>query len=220
MKFRASVTLDFDVECTTEDAQALLKHRLGQIGATVSSITLAECLTGQVHVTDPEEATIVYVDGGCNIREQGIGAWAWRAIPPEGDPIERTGGWWGSTNNRMELMAVIRALDALPIGPPIIVIADSEYVIKGCTQWARNWKKYGWKTSAGGDVKNRDLWEALLALYELHDISFRHVKGHSGDENNEAVDALCTATMAALKAERQAGKTFHVDVNGPAYEAA
>ena len=91
------------------------------------------------------------------------------------------------------------------IGPQIVIYSDSEYVIKGCTQWAKNWVKNGWKTYQGGQVINRDLWEILIALYQLHNVRFEWVKGHSGIPENERCDELCTAAMTALYKEALAG---------------
>jgi ribonuclease HI len=107
----------------------------------------------------------------------------------------------------MEMIAVIRALETIEIGQKIKIYSDSEYLIKGCTQWARNWVKNGWKTYQGKDVINRDLWEILIALYQLHDVTFEWVKGHAGVEENERCDALCTATMQALHKEALASAT-------------
>ena len=84
-----------------------------------------------------------------------------------------------TTNNRMELTALIKALEHIEIGPPVRVFADSEYVIKGLTVWSRNWVRNGWKTATGNPVINQDLWEHALMLYKLHSVKFEWVNPHS-----------------------------------------
>ncbi len=144
---------------------------------------------------------VVYTDGGCDkAGHKSPGAWAFVAeIPGRAAPFEMTGGTWETTNNQMELTAVLRALENLEIGVPILVVCDSEYVIKGCTDWGRKWRSNNWiAASTGKPVKNRDLWEPLLTLCDLHDVQFKHVPGHQGIPGNERVDVLCTQAMKAL----------------------
>jgi ribonuclease HI len=170
-------------------------------------------------VDNPPDMTTVYTDGGCNTRKKGLGAWAFRVVLPTGEASHKAGGIWGTTNNRMELMAVTKALEFLEIGPPVRVVSDSEYVIKGLTLWHKSWVKHNWVNYEGKKIKNRDLWEPLIALHSLHNVEYQHVKGHSGHVENEAVDALCTATMKRLEQERLQGKGFGIDPNGPIYDA-
>lgn len=151
-----------------------------------------------VRNADKEPETIVYTDGGCDLKKNGIGAWAFVAQLPNGQEVERVGTALETTNNRMEMQALIEALKVLEIGSPLVIHADSQYVINGVTVWSRNWVRNGWRTASGGDVGNRDLWEELLQLYALHQVRFVHVRGHTGVPGNERVDELCTEAMTAL----------------------
>lgn len=144
------------------------------------------------HVT---EEVVVYTDGGCDARRGGIGAWAFVVQKQDGSIEEFCEVVTETTNNRMELTALIKALEHIEIGPPVRVFADSEYVIKGLTVWSRNWVRNGWKTATGNPVINQDLWEHALMLYKLHSVKFEWVKGHTGIELNERCDALCTDAM-------------------------
>ena len=141
---------------------------------------------------------IVHTDGGCDARRGGIGAWAFIARIPGQPPVTKCEGVEGTTNNRMEMQAVIEALRMLEIGAKITICSDSEYVIKGVTQWSRNWVRNGWVTRDGAPVKNAELWRELLDLYRLHEVKFVHVKGHSGVEDNKWCDQACTQAKQAL----------------------
>ena len=112
-------------------------------------------------------------------------------------------------------MAVLEALSAVPMGPPVLVFSDSEYVIKGTTVWARGWIKNGWLTADGKPVKNKDLWLKLIALHQLHDVQFQHVKGHAGHQYNELCDQLCTEAMAQATKDMLAGQQIMLDDGGP-----
>ena len=103
-----------------------------------------------------------------------------------------------TTNNRMELMAVISALEALKRPVPIRLYTDSEYVRRGITEWLKSWKARGWKTADRKPVKNQDLWERLDAIASRHEIEWHWVKGHSGVPGNERVDRLANAAIDAL----------------------
>lgn len=152
------------------------------------------------------DIVVVYTDGGCDAKK-GVGAWAF-TVQEAGKPMyEASGPMVNTTNNRMELTAVIKALEHIEIGVPIMIHADSEYVIKGITQWSKGWQRNGWVNSMGKPVVNRDLWEHLIKLYSLHSVMFKHVKGHSGIEGNERVDELCTEEM--LKAQAKIGAIDH-----------
>jgi ribonuclease HI len=164
-------------------------------------------------VGDKSPLTIVYTDGGCDHKRNGAGAWAFLAHPAHGPQCQRVEGVMQTTNNRMELMAVIKALEDLEIGPPIRVVSDSKYVIEGATKWHKNWRRNGWLTADGKPVKNRDLWEALVPLVQVHDVHFVHVKGHSGHEFNDHVDELCTIALNDVHALYMQGKTVPLDVN-------
>ena len=109
---------------------------------------------------------------------------------------------WGSeeatTNNRMELQAAIKGLEALKKPSKVILTTDSQYVRKGITDWIRNWKAKGWKTANKSPVKNKDLWLRLDELTQTHDVDWRWVKGHSGHVENERVDGLANRGIAEL----------------------
>lgn len=111
---------------------------------------------------------------------------------------ELWGGERDTTNNRMELTAAIRGLEALNRASSIVLTTDSQYVRKGITEWIKGWKAKGWKTAGRQPVKNRDLWERLDELCDTHNIDWRWVKGHSGHVENERVDALANRGIDEL----------------------
>ena len=130
----------------------------------------------------------VHTDGAC-LGNPGPGGWG--ALLRYGQhERELGGGDRATTNNRMELTAVIEALTSLKRSCDVIVYTDSQYVRQGITEWMPSWVRRGWKTAGGDPVKNRDLWERLHAAAGRHAIDWRWVKGHSGDPDNERVDAL------------------------------
>jgi ribonuclease HI len=137
---------------------------------------------------------IVYTDGACS-GNPGPGGWAW-AVAPEGQP-RGSGGETLSTNQRMELLAVLEALRALdPTQRSIEVASDSTYVVN-CfrDRWWYKWQRNGWRNSKKEPVANVDLWKPLVDLVNSGDVRFRWVKGHSGDPMNDLVDALAVAAM-------------------------
>lgn len=111
---------------------------------------------------------------------------------------ELSGAEPDTTNNRMELTAVIRALEALKRPVKARVFTDSQYVMKGVLEWMPSWKKRGWKTADKKPVKNQDLWQALDALVPVHELEWHWVKGHSGNVGNERVDALANRAIDAM----------------------
>ncbi len=136
----------------------------------------------------------IYTDGACK-GNPGIGGWG--AVLVSGTHRkELFGGEALTTNNRMELMAVIAALEGLKVPSRVLLHADSQYVLKGIAEWLPNWKKRGWRTSANGPVKNADLWRRLDALAALHDVQWIWVKGHAGHVGNERADALANMGVA------------------------
>jgi ribonuclease HI len=138
----------------------------------------------------------IYTDGACR-GNPGPGGWG--ATLEFGEHFrELSGAEADTTNNRMELMAVIRAFEALKRRAAVRVYLDSEYVRRGITEWLPNWKARDWRTADRKPVKNRDLWEQLDAAVQGHDIEWRWVKGHSGIPGNERVDALANAAIDAL----------------------
>ena len=130
----------------------------------------------------------IYTDGACRGNP---GAGGWGALLISGDKRKTLhGGEPETTNNRMELMAAIEALNALKGRQSVVLHTDSKYVMDGLTQWLPNWKKRDWKTSARKPVKNKDLWQALDEAANNHDVTWKWVKGHNGDPGNEAADEL------------------------------
>jgi ribonuclease HI len=135
-------------------------------------------------VTDVE----IHTDGACR-GNPGPGGWG--AILRMGErERELWGGELATTNNRMELTAAIRALEALRRSCTVVAYTDSEYLRKGITEWLASWKQRGWKTADRKPVKNADLWRRLDELVAQHDVSWHWVKGHSGHPDNERADAL------------------------------
>jgi ribonuclease HI len=135
----------------------------------------------------------IFTDGACS-GNPGPGGWA--AILRSGThEREISGGERATTNNRMELMAVIRALEALKQDCAVTIHTDSRYVMDGAQKWLKNWKANGWKTADKKPVKNEDLWRALDAARAAHDIAWRWVAGHSGHVENERADALARAAI-------------------------
>lgn len=136
----------------------------------------------------PRPKVVIYTDGACkgNPGPGGWGVWM-RAGEHE---KEMFGGESGTTNNRMELTAVIEALASLKRTCDVTIYTDSEYVRKGITEWIHGWKSRGWKTADRKPVKNVELWQRLDALAALHRVDWRWVRGHAGDPGNERADAL------------------------------
>jgi ribonuclease HI len=131
---------------------------------------------------------VIYTDGACS-GNPGPGGWG--AVMISGAHVkEICGGEPGTTNNRMELMAAIQALEALKKPCKVELHTDSTYVMKGISEWIFGWKKRGWKTADGKPVKNDDLWRRLDTARARHDVSWNWVKGHAGHELNERADAL------------------------------
>ena len=143
-----------------------------------------------------------YTDGGCS-GNPGPGGWGVVLEAREGDNLlksrELSGGEPDTTNNRMELTAAIRALEALDKPSAITVVSDSTYVRDGITKWIHGWKRNGWKTAAKKDVKNADLWQALDTAQARHTVTWDWVKGHAGHPQNERADDLATAEIKRLK---------------------
>jgi ribonuclease HI len=133
----------------------------------------------------------IYTDGACK-GNPGPGGWGVLLVSQDGREKELFGGELLTTNNRMEMMAVLEALRALKRPCMVTLYLDSQYVLKGITEWLPGWKSKGWKTAARQPVKNADLWQQLDALIAggAHSIDWRWVKGHAGDSGNERADAL------------------------------
>jgi ribonuclease HI len=139
------------------------------------------------HVTASTSIEI-WTDGACR-GNPGPGGWG-ALMRSGGHERELHGGQADTTNNRMELTAVIEALAAIKRAGHVVVHTDSQYVKLGITEWMANWKRRGWKTADNKPVKNQDLWQRLAELAAAHHVDWRWVKGHAGDAGNERADAL------------------------------
>lgn len=153
------------------------------------------------------DATLsIYTDGGCH-GNPGKGGWAYVMVThdSQGEKIiaEKQGGEKETTNNRMELTAVIEALRELKITPDlprkIEVYTDSQYVQKGISEWIHNWKRNSWKTAGKQPVKNKDLWVELDSLSQGFSIDWKWVKGHAGNIYNERCDSMTQSAIASLR---------------------
>ncbi len=146
--------------------------------------------------TDPLPAVELYTDGGCS-GNPGPGGWAFILKHPDtGKLLEQSGGEKMTTNNRMELIAVVRGLEALRRPTRVTLFTDSVYVGKGLSEWMRNWKANGWQRREGkhlAPVKNDDLWKQLDLLVAQHALTYRRVAGHSGHPENDRCDELAVA---------------------------
>lgn len=136
---------------------------------------------------------VIYTDGACS-RNPGPGGWGALLIYG-GERKELKGGEAETTNNRMELLAAIRALEALNRRCRVDLHTDSNYLRHGITEWIRKWKRNGWKTANWKPVKNDDLWQRLDELQAGQDVDWHWVKGHAGDEGNERADQLAREGM-------------------------
>lgn len=145
----------------------------------------------------------IHTDGACS-GNPGPGGWA-AVLSWKDETREISGGALLTTNNRMELQAVIEALQSLKRPCIVDLYTDSQYVRTGITEWINNWKKNGWRSAAKKPVKNADLWQALDELAGKHKISWHWVRGHSGDELNERVDQLAVAALRPFK--KKTGQT-------------
>jgi ribonuclease HI len=144
-----------------------------------------------------EEAVEVYADGACR-GNPGPGGWG-VLLRLGARERELYGGEPATTNNRMELTAVIRALESLRRRCAVRVYTDSQYVQKGISEWIRNWKRRGWRTAGRTPVKNVDLWQRLDALAQGHEIEWHWVRGHAGHEGNERADALANRAIDEMQ---------------------
>ncbi|MEJ2388899.1 MAG: ribonuclease HI [Chromatiaceae bacterium] len=137
------------------------------------------------------ERVEIFTDGSC---KGNPGPGGWGAVLRYGQhEKELSGGEPMTTNNRMELMAVIRALEALKRASRVRVTTDSQYVKRGVTEWLARWKRNGWRTAQRESVKNRDLWERLDRAMAVHDLQWQWVRGHAGHPENERADRLANS---------------------------
>jgi ribonuclease HI len=141
--------------------------------------------------------TVIYADGACR-GNPGPGGWGVLLISGE-HRKDLSGSEPHTTNNRMELMAAIRGIEALKKpGTVARIYTDSQYVIKGISEWVPSWKQRGWKTADKKPVKNQDLWERLDQLAQAHELEWHWVREHSGVEGNEHVDQLANQAIDAM----------------------
>lgn len=146
---------------------------------------------------------VIYTDGAC---KGNPGPGGWGVLLQSGPTTkELYGGETGTTNNRMEMMAVIQALAALKRPCAVTLYLDSQYVLKGITEWLPGWKAKGWRTAAKAPVKNAELWQRLDALVHGagHKIDWRWVRGHNGDAGNERADALANMGVEVALGRRK-----------------
>lgn len=139
----------------------------------------------------------IYTDGACK-GNPGVGGWG-ALLVSGAHRKELIGGERLTTNNRMELTAVIEALQSLKRTSRVCIHTDSQYVLKGITEWLPNWKRRGWRTSANAPVKNLDLWQRLDELVSQHQVDWLWVKGHNGHPGNERADALANQGVLSVQ---------------------
>jgi ribonuclease HI len=144
-----------------------------------------------------ERRVEISTDGAC-LGNPGPGGWA-ALLRLDAHERELSGGEAHTTNNRMELMAAIAALEALTRPCTVLLRTDSQYVRQGILEWLPNWVRRGWRTSGGEPVKNQDLWQRLLAATQRHRIEWQWVRGHSGDPDNERVDVLARTAAERMR---------------------
>lgn len=139
----------------------------------------------------------IWADGACK-GNPGRGGWG---VLLRAGPYEEVlhGGETHTTNNRMELLAVIKGLRALPCSCEVVVYTDSKYVMKGISEWLKNWKRRGWLTSERKSVKNIELWQALEEQVARHKVSWRWVRGHAGNPDNERADRLANLGAESVR---------------------
>ncbi len=142
------------------------------------------------------EQVVIYTDGACR-GNPGPGGWG-AVLQFRDASREIYAGEQQTTNNRMELMAAIMALESLKRPCEVKIYTDSKYVLQGITEWMTNWKARGWKTAAKKPVKNEDLWRRLDAAIERHEIQWQWVKGHSGNVGNDSADRLANQGIDEL----------------------
>jgi ribonuclease HI len=147
----------------------------------------------------PADKVVLFTDGACS-GNPGPGGWAYiLKHPASGKSKRRSGAEADTTNNRMELRAVVEGLRALKSPCAVHLVTDSKYVAGGLSEWLKQWKARGWKTADRKPVKNVDLWEALDELAQTHAVQVEHVAGHAGHPENEECDRMAVEAYTALR---------------------
>ena len=147
----------------------------------------------------PTPLTLAYADGSC-LGNPGPGGWACIITTPDGTTRTLSGGETNTTNNRQELTAATKALEALADDAPAVLFLDSEYVVKGVREWRPSWERRGWRNANNKPVANADLWRALFAIADARPLAeLRWVRGHAGHAGNEAVDRLARAEAEKIR---------------------
>ena len=148
----------------------------------------------------------IYTDGACSGKDK-MGGWGFVIDWPDRKTFEHHGAEYRTTNQRMELMAAIRALrflsDLATEPQDVTLYSDSQYVIKGMSEWVHRWVKNDWTNSARQPVSNSDLWKQLLVESDLHRVTWKWVRGHNGNIGNEKADKLATSAIHRLRARSQ-----------------
>lgn len=157
----------------------------------------------QMESTAGRDEVALFADGACS-GNPGPGGWG-VLLRYRGHEKELSGAEPATTNNRMELLAVIHGLEALKRPMRVHVCTDSQYVMKGITEWLAAWKRRGWKTADRQPVKNVDLWQRLETALAPHQVEWQWVRGHAGHPENERVDQLATTARGRLKSTRDRG---------------
>jgi len=149
---------------------------------------------------------VAYTDGACS-GNPGPGGWGVLLLARDGETVVKTrelqGGEADTTNNRMELLAAITALETLSRASALTIVTDSAYVKNGVSQWIHGWKRNGWKTADKKPVKNVDLWQRLDEAQARHKVTWEWIKGHAGHPENERADELARAGMAPFKPKKR-----------------
>ncbi len=155
-------------------------------------------MTHDTGTQEPKPLVHLYADGACS-GNPGPGGWGYVLEHPlTGKSIEASGGEPETTNNRMEIRAVIEGLHRLRQPSRVVVTTDSRYIVDGMSSWMAGWIRNGWRTAEKKPVKNQDLWRELRELSEKHELSFDWVRGHTGHPQNERCDRLATEAIKAL----------------------
>lgn len=162
---------------------------------------------------DGQFPVVIFTDGACS-GNPGPGGYGSIVVTPDGSVRELGDGFASTTNNRMEMSAVIHALKAVgDTTDPVHIFTDSVYVIRGCTEWVHGWRRRGWKTAEGQEVANRDMWEELLKLTSGRgNLKWHYVRGHTGVPGNERVDEIAVAFTKGKKPRLYNGPLTQYDV--------